>query len=122
MKTCLAVLVLCGLAGVGLAQAPAPPAPAAPGQLDPARNALDAYLMRWEDAMRKVDSLAVACNRTELDPTYKTRKTYTGTIHFVKPTYFFWHMAVKDKPQEYERFVCTGTHIYQYVPAYKLIK
>src|SRR5437879_5433615 len=115
-KTRLALLALCCTIGVGTAQPPAPaPAPAPP--LDPPRNTLDSYLMRWEDAMRKIDTLAVACSRTEVDAVYKTRKTYTGTIHFMKPSYFFWHMAVKDKPHEYERLLCTGTYIYQYVPS-----
>jgi TIGR03009 family protein len=111
-KTCLALLALGVLGSAGLAQ---PPRPAA---ADP----LDAHLLRWEDAMKTVNSLAVSCNRTEVDPVYKTRKTYAGTIHFLKPAYFFWHMAVKDKATDYERFICTGTYIYHYIPAEKLIK
>jgi TIGR03009 family protein len=118
-KTCLALLAVGVLGSAGLAQSPAaPPAPAA----DAPRKDLDNYLDRWEDAMKTVKSLAVACTRTEIDPTYKTRKSYTGTIHFLKPTYFFWHMAVKDKPTDFERFICTGTYIYQYIPAEKQIK
>jgi TIGR03009 family protein len=97
-----------------------PSAPAQPPE--PAKNELDAFLQRWEDAMRKIDTLAVACTRTEVDAVYKTKKAFTGTIHFVKPSYFFWHMAVKDKPGEYERYICTGTYIYQYVPSEKTIK
>lgn len=85
-------------------------------------NQLDTYLTRWEDAMRKIDSLAVACSRTEVDAVYKTKKTFSGTIHFMKPSYFFWHMAIKDKPGEFERYICTGTYIYQYVPSEKTIK
>ncbi len=115
-KTCLALLAL-GVFGIaGLAQPPQ----TAP--VEPQRDNLDAYLTRWEDAMKTVNTLAVACSRTEIDPTYKTRKTYTGTIHFVKPTNFFWHMAAKDKPTDYERYICTGTYIYQYLPAEKVIK
>jgi len=124
-KTCFALLAL------GCATLPAwgqPPAIKAPtagptaAALDPQRNALDAYLMHWEEAMKKVNTLAVACTRTEVDAVYKTRRTLTGTIHFMKPTYFFWHMGVKDKPADYERFICTGTYIYQYLPSQKQIK
>ncbi len=123
-KTCLALLALGVLGTAGLAQSP-PPAPAAAPAAAPGEaqgNDLDKYLLHWEDAMKTVNSLAVACTRTEIDPTYKTRKSYTGTIHFLKPTYFFWHMAAKDKPSDYERYICTGTHIYQYLPTEKQIK
>jgi TIGR03009 family protein len=113
-KTLFAVAAVCCLVPVAQAQ------PAAPA--DSAKNQLDDYLQRWEDAMRKVDSLAVACTRSEVDAVYKTKKTFTGTIHYSKPTLFFWHMAVKEKPGEYERFICTGTYIYQYVPGEKTIK
>lgn len=123
-KTCLALLAVGVLGSAVPAQTPtapgaAPPPAAAP---DATRNDLDKYLDRWEDAMKTVKSLAVACTRTEIDPTYKTRRSYTGTIHFLKPTNFFWHMAVKDKPTEYERYICTGTYIYQYIPTEKQIK
>jgi TIGR03009 family protein len=112
----LAALALGCLVGKAPAQEPERPAP-----LDPEKNQLDNYLTRWEDAMRKVDSMAVACTRTEVDAVYKTKRVYSGTIHFLRPSYFFWHMAIKDKPQEFERFICTGTYIYQYVPAEKKI-
>jgi TIGR03009 family protein len=120
------MLALAVTTSAGLAQDPPPVAPtperqAAPA-LDPARNALDAYLMKWEEAMKKVTTLAVACSRTEVDKVYQTRKVYSGTIHFKKPAYFFWHMAVKDKPADYERFVCTGTFIYRYVPRKKEVE
>jgi len=115
-KTCLALLALCCASHAAWGQ----PAPAAP--LDPSRDALDSHLLRWEESMKKLNSLAVACTRTEIDAVYKTRKTLTGTIHFQKPTYFFWHMGVKDKPAEYERLICTGTHIYQYLPSQKEIR
>jgi TIGR03009 family protein len=122
----LAMLALVVTCSAALAQeprlvAPAPEGPAAPA-LDPTRNALDAYLLKWEEAMKKVDTLAVACSRTEVDKVYQTRKVYSGTIHFKKPTFFFWHMAVKDKPAEFERFVCTGTNIYRYVPSNKVVE
>src|SRR5262249_61741694 len=40
----------------------------------------------------------------------------------LKPTYFFWNMSRKGKPQQFERFICSGQFIYQFVPAEKLIK
>src|SRR5262249_512567 len=35
---------------------------------------------------------------------------------------FFWNMQVKDKPGEFERLICTGTYLYQYLPSQKQIK
>jgi TIGR03009 family protein len=122
-KTCLGLVALAVLLSAGRAQSPQPATgvPAAPG-VEPGPSTLDGYLAHWEEAMKKISTLAVACSRTEVDKVYQTRKVYSGTIHFSKPSYFFWHMALKDKPQEYERFVCTGQNIYRYVPAKKEIE
>jgi TIGR03009 family protein len=113
-KTWFALAALACLGGVGRTQTTP--------EFDPAKNPLDGYLQRWEEAMKKVESLALRCSRTELDKIYKTKKTFTGTIHFLKPTYFFWNMTVDGKPHDFERFVCTGNYIYQYVPAQKEIR
>ncbi len=117
--TSFALLTLCAVVGHGRAQPPGA-RPAAPP--DASRNTLDRHLLGWEEAMKKVESLALACTRTEIDPVYKTRKSFEGTIHFVKPTRFYWNMKPKDKPQEFERFICTGTYIYQFVPASKEVR
>lgn len=121
--TCLAqTLLALSLMTSALQAQPSARTPAETPKVDPAKDTLDQYLMHWEAAMKKVESLAVACNRTEHDKVYQTKKTYTGTIHFVKPTMFFWNMQVKDKPGDWERFVCTGQYIYQYVPGQKEIR
>jgi TIGR03009 family protein len=78
--------------------------------------------MHWEEAMKKVESLALRCTRTETDKIDKTRRTLSGTIHYLKPTYFFWNMAVDGQPHKFERFICSGSYIYQYVPAQKEIR
>jgi TIGR03009 family protein len=72
--------------------------------------------------MKKVDTLALACTRKEIDKVYRTEKIYEGTIHFLKPTYFFWDMRVKGKPQEFERFICSSQFIYQFVPSERVIR
>src|SRR5205823_6200617 len=54
-KTCLALLALCCASHAAWGQ-PAGPAPAAP--LDPSGNALDSYLLRWEESMKKLNRLA----------------------------------------------------------------
>ena len=124
-KTRIALLTLACVAAAGRAQQPAPARPAAPpapAALDPGRNALDAYLLRWEEAMKKVDTLALKCTRTETDPIYKTKHTYEGTIHFMRPNFFFWNMQDKTRPAAFERFICTGVKLYQFLPRERLIK
>jgi TIGR03009 family protein len=134
-KPFLTPLALLCAAGLAAAQPPgkaapprgrpaAPPPAAAPAdvKLDPQRDKLDAYLVRWQDAMKQVESLALRCDRTEDDKIYKTKTTFTGTIHFKKPMQFFWHMDQKDKKGNYERFVSTGQFIYQFIPASKEVR
>ena len=100
-KTWIALLALATVTAAGRAQAPATSPPSAPAAtpaaapFDPDRNPLDRYLLRWEEAMKKVDTLALACTRKEIDKVYRTEKLYEGTVHFLKPTYFFWDMRVK---------------------------
>jgi TIGR03009 family protein len=124
-KTWITLLALASVTAAGRAQGPATPRPSAPpatAPFDPAKNPLDRYLLRWEEAMKKVDTLALACTRKEIDKVYRTEKTYEGTIHFLKPTYFFWDMRVKGKPQEFERLIGSGQYIYQFVPAERVIR
>jgi TIGR03009 family protein len=102
-------------------QSAKPAAPAA-ATLDPDRNALDRHLVRWEEAMKKMRTLALACSRTEVEKVLQTKKVYEGTIHFARPTYFFWDMKVKGKPQEFERLIGTGQFIYQYLPGQKELR
>lgn len=97
--------------------------PALAQQTPPKNDAkLDEYLSKWQDAMLRIDTLAMQCSRVEDNKVYQTKETYTGTIHFKKPTQVLWNMQKKDKPQEFERFICTGTHVYQFAPAEKVIK
>ena len=119
-KSWFALLALSCVVAQGRGQGPA--RGARPSVLDPARSPLDRYLMRWEDAMKNVSSLALRCSRTEKDPVRQTKTTYSGTIHFVKPTYFFWHMTRADRPGDFERFICTGQYIYQYIPTAKELR
>jgi len=126
-KTWITLLALASVTAAVRGQAPATPPPSASATpaaapFDPDRNPLDRYLLRWEEAMKKVDTLALACTRKEIDKIYRTEKIYEGTIHYLKPIYFFWDMRVKGKPQEFERFIGSGQYIYQFVPAERVIR
>jgi TIGR03009 family protein len=115
--------------GTGAPQTPqAPQAPQTPQPgnketlLDPARDPLDRYLLRWEDEMKKVQTLAAECVRDEKNKTFNTEQRFVGRAYYMKPNFAILHMQKKDKPQEYEKFVCTGTYLYQFLPAQQEIR
>jgi TIGR03009 family protein len=101
------------------AAAALPPQPA----LDPAHNPLDAFLINWEASMKKVDSLlAENCSRTEDNKTFQVVKVYVGKAEYVKPNLAMLEMYQKNKPEEFEKFVLTGTTLYVYKPQQKEIQ
>lgn len=89
--------------------------------LDPEKNELDRHLLRWEQEMAKVNSFAAQVTRSEKNPVFETTDHFKGTIHYLKPSYVLLHMAKKDNPNSYERFLCSPNFLYQYVPAQKEI-
>jgi TIGR03009 family protein len=113
--------------GTGSPQTPqAPQSPQTPPEnkeslLDPSQP-LDRYLMRWEDEMKKVQSLAAECVRDEKNKTFNTEQRFIGRAYYMKPNFAILHMQKKDKPQEYEKFICTGTYLYQFLPAQQEIR
>lgn len=128
------------LAGALLASAPllaqqgqSPPAavpqqqqPAAAPVLDPAHNELDAMLLRWEKEMTAVQALAAQCIRTETDKVLQLSgkpeiKVFEGTAQYMKPNLAMLSMQKKDNPQVFEKYLCTGTFLYEYRPNAKLI-
>lgn len=123
----LAVASLLLAQAAGLAQQPptAPPltpAPAAtPAALDPAHVPLDAFLLRWEDAMKRIDTLSAQCSRVEENKTQLVTKTYVGTAKYLRPNSGLLEMYQRDKPQNFEKIVVSGGILYQYVPQLKEI-
>src|SRR5262245_49934804 len=110
---------------------PLPPPPA----LDPARNRVDDLLVRWEQAMKKVQSLSAQCTRLEENKTFKHTDTYQGAAMYMKANdagrvtnLAMLEMRKVDKqgkPEKqevWEKFVCNGSVLYQYVPSQKEIR
>jgi TIGR03009 family protein len=128
------------LLGTALAAAQQPPQtqpagspPAAPPAvvLDPARNPLDAHLLRWEKEMRSVQTLIVQCTRTEKNKIFQRTDVYVGEARYMKlpvgssgqvENLASLYMQLKDRPEVFDRFICTGTHLYQYLPQQKEIR
>lgn len=99
-------------------QTPAPPAEA----FDPANNRLDAVLLRWEQEMKSVQTLVAQCTRTTIDKTFQVTEVYDGSTRFYRPNMAMLHMQKRGKPEVFEKYICTGNYLYEYVPAHKLIR
>jgi TIGR03009 family protein len=120
----------------GWAQPPGQNPPAAPAQtppitpalppaaaLDPARDPLDAVLVNWEAAMKKVETLqAPQCSRVENLKTFQITKTYIGIAKYMRPNMGLLYMSLKDKPEQFEEIIVNGSNVYQYAPQLKEIR
>jgi TIGR03009 family protein len=118
----LAALLLAGVAAAQQAPPAAPPAPAP--------DALDNYLLRWEQEMQKVQTLAAQLVRVDRDKTFNTTTRLAGYAAYMKagtgPTALnlaMMQLGPEAKPEQVqEKFICTGTFVYAYAPAQKEIK
>src|SRR5262249_21509375 len=93
----------------------AAPAPA----LHPAKNRLDALLLQWEAKMKGVQGLVAECVRTETDATTNTQEVFRGQAKFLRPNRAFLEMVKTSNTNIYERYICTGTYLYEYRPQNK---
>jgi TIGR03009 family protein len=113
-----------------LAQTPpgAPPTPAAPA--DAASAALDAHLLKWEQSMKKVEALSAVLNRVDKDVVLDSTRKYSGNAIYLRAgtggpgtqNQAMLEMREEGKRDFAEKFVCTGTFLYQFVPASKEIR
>ena len=110
-------------AAVVLAQTPGTP-PAAPANAD---QMLDRVLAGWEKAMTDLRSFEADCDRVSLDKAFNTLDTFEGKALFLKgvgpnqPSRASLKLDKKNQPQVYEKYICTGTFLYQYSPANKVV-
>ena len=131
----LALLVSMALAIGVKAQQPAQPpklpqappdksAPAAPPAKDAAPatpTKLDNYLARWEKEMQSIQTLTAEITRSSKDKVWQTDETFVGKAKYQKPNLAVMELQKKGNPQVYEKYLCTGSFLYQYVPASKVI-
>ncbi|VTS02983.1 TIGR03009 domain-containing protein [Tuwongella immobilis] len=104
------------LTGSVFAQNPvAPPA-------DPMASRLDVLLKAWEDRMKNTSTLYTECTRTEINKTFNTTEVFTGQARYMKPNLARLDLLKKDDPNNYEKYVCTGTYLYEYRPKNKLVR
>jgi TIGR03009 family protein len=96
--------------------------PAAPPAPDPKK--LDGYLLRWEQEMQKIQGLVANLERTEKDKTFQTEKKFVGFAQYMKAgtgpsalNLALLEMKEEGKKDIHEKFICTGTFLYQFSPA-----
>jgi TIGR03009 family protein len=90
---------------------------------------VDQHLRAWEQAARKIQTLQVVLTRTDKDRGARAATKYTGHAQYMKagngPTAVnlaLMEMKVAGKTDVAEKFICTGTFLYQFLPAQKEIR
>jgi TIGR03009 family protein len=122
----LAVLVLTS-DSLFAQQAQQPPAtpPAAPA----AGATLDDHLAKWEAAMKQVETLGAQITRVDKNTIYDNIQRLTGTAYYMKagkgPTaenLARLELKLDGQKVPKEKFICTGTYIYDFRPEQKEIR
>jgi TIGR03009 family protein len=83
---------------------------------------LDTLLQRWEQEMKRIETLSAELNRTTVDKVYQGTEVFSGTAKYMKPNLAILEMKKKDKPEVYEKFMCSGTFLYEWVPGSKIVR
>lgn len=93
-----------------------------PSAGSPTSARLDAILSSWEQSMNSIRSASALCTHTIIDRVLKDKQVYEGTAQFMKPSMAVIDLKMKGRPQDVEHVICTGTFVYQFVPASQVIK
>jgi TIGR03009 family protein len=126
MRVMFVLATLAAASTVTLAQQGAPPVQAVnPGQLDP-------VLDGWERSLTTLRSLYADCEHTTQDKVFQTREVFKGTAKYLKApgpgqgsraSLELHKLTPKGLSQDiYEKYICTGTYLYEYAPANKVIR
>jgi TIGR03009 family protein len=119
-RLALAVLLLVGM---GLqAQQPPQPFPSAQnpnGAAAPSR--LDELLARWEKEMQSVTTLTAEITRTMKDKVWQSDEVFVGKAKYMKPNLAIMELQKKNNGGVFEKYLCTGSYLYQWVPSSKAI-
>src|SRR6266852_2268512 len=107
------------LAGLAQNGVPLPQAPA---------GDLDKVLRGWEKAMIDLRSFACDIERKSFDKPLQTRDEYTGHAKYMKLNNkengirIYYKLHKVKNPEIYDKYVCTGTHVYEYAPANNVVR
>jgi TIGR03009 family protein len=129
----VSVIVLAGLLATGaLADAQTTPAgKTPPTTTTPAASStkLDNYLLRWEQEMKKIETLAAVIARIDKDKSFGSATKYTGSAYYMKSgsgasalNMALLELKQDGKTEIADKVICTGTYLYQFFPAQKEIR
>jgi TIGR03009 family protein len=125
------VFVLTGLLTTGaMAGAQTTPAGKAGPANPPATSPkLDNHLLRWEQEMKKVNTLWAAITRIDKDKSFGSSTKLTGGAKYMKVgngattlNLALLELKQEGKADFAEKVVCTGTYLYQFFPPQKEIR
>jgi TIGR03009 family protein len=94
----------------------------------PEKENLDTVLRGWEKAMTDLQSFVSVVARTPLDKALGARDEHKGYAMFMKPAAkdagcrARLEMAKVANPKIFEKYVCTGTYLYEYVHANSTVR
>jgi TIGR03009 family protein len=121
------VLAVLALASLPASAQQAPQTPAAPPAAD--TKALDQHLAKWEAALKTVETIGAEVTRIDKDPVYENVQQLTGTAYYMKvgsgrtaQNLARLELKLKGQQEPKEKFICTGTYIYSFMPEQKEIR
>ena len=94
----------------------------------PAPENLDTVLRGWEKAMTDLRSFVAVVERTTLDKALSAKDEHNGFAMFMKSpgkdetSRARLELKKVSKPSIFEKYICTGTFLYEYVPANTTIR
>jgi len=90
---------------------------------------LDAIMLKWEQEMVKIQTLAANLNRTDKDKSFGNTTKFSGSAQYMKVgsgaavrNLAALELKEDGKADYAEKFVCTGTYLYAFQPKQKEIK
>src|SRR6266404_629971 len=95
---------------------------APPAANDPTRNQLDAILQHWQETMGSIQTISAKCSRTSLSKTMNQQEVFDGSAKYMKPNLAMLEMHMRQRPQVFEKYICTGTFLYEYAPGSQQIR
>jgi TIGR03009 family protein len=72
--------------------------------------------------MKAIQSFNADCVQTRLDKQFRSTDIFEGQALYLRPNLASLFMKKKNKPEVYEKFICTGQFLYRYVPANKQVR
>jgi TIGR03009 family protein len=94
---------------------PAPPTP------EEKARSLDTCLTNWEKAMKDVESFEAQVVRVQQDRIDGSKDTFSGVVKYMKPNLLLIDLHKENKPEIFDKWLCTGTFVYQFVPQAKKV-